>query len=129
MKREELQNLSLSRLAEGAVELSFLEVLSDEILPNIFDFNRDPKGMRSVTITVKFKPTIDRNGNITGADIMVDDPKCKLVPRRPVLSHVLLGKIGNQYQAKEIRQLEIQEEVAEELQELGKQGVKLEVIR
>ena len=136
MDKEMLENLSLERLAEGAISLLFLEVLSEKILPNIFDPNTDPKKERSMTFEVKFRPTTDRYGEVTGADILVPDPKVKLAPRGAIQSHVLLGKIEGEYQAKEIKQLtidgeadEIKKDVQKELTELGKQGIKLEVIR
>ncbi len=110
MDKEVLKNLSLERVADGAVSLVFLEVLSEKILPNIFDPNTDPAKERSVTIEVKFKPTTDRYGEVTGADIIVPDPKVKLAPRRSIEAHTLLGKIGDQFQAKEIRQMTIDEE-------------------
>ncbi len=133
MDKETLENLSLESLAEGAILLLFLEVLSEKILPNVFDPNTDPKKERSMIFEVKFKPTIDRYGEITGADITVPDPKVKLAPRGAIQSHVLLGKVGGEYQAKEIKQLTIDEEIKDDIQneltELGKQGVKLEIIR
>ncbi len=133
MDKETLENLSLEKLAEGAISLLFLEVLSEKVLPNIFDPNTDPKKERSMTFEVKFRPTTDRYGEVTGADILVPDPKVKLAPRGAIQSHVLLGKMGGEYQAKEIKQLSIDDEIKNDIQgeltELGKQGVKLEVIR
>ncbi len=133
MDKETLENLSLERLAEGAISLLFFEVLSEKILPNIFDPNADPKKERSMTFEVKFRPTTDRYGEVTGADILVPDPKVKLAPRGAIQSHVLLGKVGSEYQAKEVKQLtiddEIKDDIQNELTELGKQSVKLEVIR
>ena len=112
--REILENLSLDRLAEGAIPLLFLEVLSEKILPNIFDQNADPKKKRVMTLKIEFAPTFDRFGNVTGADITIPDPKVELSPRMPISSHVLLGRIGGVFQAKEIRQMTIEDEPDEQ---------------
>lgn len=127
MDKEMLENLSLERLAEGAIPLLFLEVLSEKIMPNIFDPNTDPKRERSMTFEVKFRPTTDRYGEVTGADVLVPDPKVKLAPKGTIQSHILLGKVEGEYQAKEIKQLSINDGDGQEEQE--KPGVKFEVIR
>ena len=109
MKEEVLENLSLERIAEGSVPLVFLEVLSEKIMPNIFDASCDPKKKRSMTIKIDFDPTTDRYGEVTGADITVHEPTVKLAPRMPITAHTLIGRVGDQFQAKEIRQLTIDE--------------------
>lgn len=133
MDHEQLENLSLEKLADGAVSLSFLEALSEKILPNIFDINTDAKKERSMALTIRFRPTIDRFGQIIGADVIIDDPKCKLAPKRPIEAHILLGKIDNEYQAKEIRQLSIADDsensLDEKVEQMMKTGVKIEIVK
>lgn len=108
-EKEVLESLSLERIADGSVPLVFLEVLSEKILPNIFDPSTDQTKERSMAIEIKFKPTTDRYGEVTGMDIIVEDPKVKLAPRKAIEAHALLGKVGDQFQAKEIRQMTIDE--------------------
>jgi len=107
--KEVLENLSLERIADGSVPLVFLEAISEKILPNIFDASCDTKKKRSMTIQIDFQPTTDRYGEVTGADITVLEPKVILVPRMPITAHALLGKVGDQFQAKEVRQMTIDE--------------------
>lgn len=113
MTKDQLENVGLSTLLEGAADILFLEALSEKVLPNIFDVNCNPKKERTVTLTVRFKPTLNREGTVTGADTFIDDPKVKLVGRDSIAGHILLGKIDDGYQAKEIRQLNINDPMEE----------------
>ena len=120
MNKEQLQNLDLSTIADGAVPILFLEVMSEKVLPNIFDPNTDPKKKRSLAMEIEFMPTRDKFGNITGADILIKDPKVKLAPRESIAGHILLGKIDGQYQAKEVKQFNISDPDEEDLKEPNK---------
>lgn len=103
----EFKNLSLSTVCQGAADLMFLEALREQIFPNIYDINTNPKKERSITIKIKFFPIQDRFGNITSAKIVVVDPVVKLAKRDDQEGTILLGKVDGEYQAKEIRQMEL----------------------
>lgn len=50
MTEGRLENLSLSRIAEGAAEAMFVEALS-QVLENIVDINTEAKKERTITLT------------------------------------------------------------------------------
>ena len=106
---DELKNLSLSTLCEGAAEIVFQEALS-QVLENMTDINADPKAERSITITVKFKPELDREGRVIGATVIVEDAKIKLGKKNPVLSKIMIGVVNGEVQAKEYRQMNLFDE-------------------
>jgi hypothetical protein len=57
----------------------------DSMLRNVYDVNTDPEKVRSVTITIKLKPTKDRS-----AAAITTNVKASLAPRLPVAQIVLL---------------------------------------
>lgn len=79
----------------GAIELFDLEL--EKVLENIDDINKKGKDERSITLTVKLKPT-DTEG-IVSTQIEV---KSKLAGQRTRSTHLMIGREGGKVKAREL---------------------------
>ncbi len=80
--------LSLSNLKSGAA----VEMFDDElkrVLTNIQDVNTDPKTVRELTLTVKIKPSEDREFGAVSMEV-----KSKLAHPKPETTFINMGKRG-----------------------------------
>lgn len=77
--------LSLANMSEGGIIEAFDEELA-EVLTNIHDPNTNPTAIRTITLTVKIKPDVDRTVNSLEAT-------CKpgLAPRRIIATKFMSG--------------------------------------
>lgn len=92
----EINEKSLLEVANGGV----IERISYElpkVLANISDPNTDAQKVRSMTITVKFIPSKDRQ--FVGLGFVVNS---KLQPTDPISATLMLQNVGNKVQAIEI---------------------------
>lgn len=102
MTEGRLENLSLSRIAEGAAEAMFAEALP-LVLENMIDINTEAKKERSIILKIRFIPTENRDMG----RIIVDDPVVKLAPKASAESQMFIGKVDGQVQAQEFKQMTI----------------------
>ena len=116
MEKKEVKNLDVTTMLGCAVPIVIMETLSERLFPNLFDKNSNKTKKRTLILKIDFIPTLDRDGDVDGCDIIVNDPEVKLSPRNPVKGHVLLGEVDGQYQAKEVydRQTKITDPVEED---------------
>lgn len=82
------QFVTLVSLGQGAALEKFQDTL-DRVLENILDPNTKATAVRSVTLTVTFKPDEDRSF----ANAVID-VKGKLAPPKPVGTAIYIGKRG-----------------------------------
>ncbi len=102
-KTVEESYVDITNLGRGAA----VELFNDElnrVLANILDPNTDPKAIRSLTLTVKFKPSEDRDLAATVMEV-----KSKLASPKGVGTVIFIGKEKGQPVAMERnpRQLEL----------------------
>ena len=90
--------VSLNNLGNGAAVEMFDNEL-EKVLNNLQDINKDGKAERSITLTVKFKPT-DTQG-IVSTQI---ECKSKLSGQRIFPTHLMIGHNGRQSEAREMFQ-------------------------
>ena len=94
--------VSLSNVGHG----SAIELFDDElkaVLENIADPNTEPDAVRQVILTVKIKPTKERNN----AQVLIE-AKSKLAPNKSASASIIIsrkGKIVKAFESKAVEQL------------------------
>ena len=83
-----MEKLSLETLMQGAVQEKFEKELK-RVLENIMDPNTDFKKKRKLTIDFEFITNEERDETLF--DCIV---KSKIIPAKPVVSRLLIGKDG-----------------------------------
>ncbi|MFH0952357.1 MAG: hypothetical protein V1838_04180 [Patescibacteria group bacterium] len=126
MKEKEfsISNLFLGNIAEGAIETQFqeacMEIISAYNNPNV---NTDKDA--SIIFIIKIAPIKDRQGKVSSLSFKIEDKKLKLPPMFGAETTLLIGVEDGQCLAKEIRQMNIDENLDKELNQIKKETDKV----
>ncbi len=90
------RSVSLSNIADGAIDEQF-HIEFQKVLRNIADPNTSEEKVRTITITLNFKPSQERD--FATLDTSVTS---KLAPARSIPSTILIDAVGSSVSATEL---------------------------